>query len=83
MELKASLKKKYEFATLFEEKICFDGFWEAESQYLWAGGDERGRIEGIVSGGREDINQPSPLTLHDSTSLILQYKQISVHMRTS
>ena len=70
---------KYSFVTLSGEKICFDGFWEGESQYLGGGGDERGRIEGIVSGGGEDINPTSPL--HDSTSLILQYKQISVHMR--
>ena len=88
------MKKKYNFAILSEEeKICFDGFWEAESQYLGEGGDERGRIEGIVSistilssikgivsGGGEDINPPlpRPLALRDSTSLILQYKQISV-----
>ena len=65
---------------IFGEKICFDGFWEAESQYRGGGWDERGRIEGIVSGAGEDINPP-PLPLHDSTSLILQYKQISVYVR--
>ena len=45
---------------IFGEKICFDGFWEAESQYRGGGWDERGRIEGIVSGAGEDINPPTP-----------------------
>ena len=95
-KVKTSLTKKYNFAILSEEeKICFDGFWEAESQYLGGGGDERERIEGIVSistilnsikgivrGGGEDINPPlpRPLALRDSTSLIHQYKKISVRI---
>ena len=74
------MTKKYNFAILSGEKICFDGFWEAESQYLGAGGDERGRIEGIVSGGREDINPtllPSPSMIqHPISSNITKFPYI-------
>ena len=56
----ASLERKYSSTMIFGEKICFDGFWEAESQYRGGGWDERGRIEGIVSGAGEDINPPTP-----------------------
>ena len=57
---KTSLTKKYNFAILSGEKICFDGFWEAESQYLGTEGDERGGLKVLSAVVERILTHPPP-----------------------
>ena len=56
------LKRKYTISQRFFGRKSVLMVSGKESQYRSARRDERGRIEGIVSGGGEDINPP-PLPL--------------------